>query len=104
MNAKYLLYLDILGFGDMAMADSTRVTRLYGILDSLNVHRHPGFRTIVFSDTILVYNDFTPKDEHEHEYAVMFSCEFAQDLLVRLVGYDVYFRALLEYGEFSHDS
>lgn len=104
MNAKYLLYIDILGFGEIALSDPTRVTRLYTILDSLNVHRHQGFRTIVFSDTILVYNDFTPKDDHEHEYAVMFSCEFAQDLLVRLVGRDVHFRALLEYGDFSHDS
>ena len=103
MNAKYLLYIDILGFAAIAGSDSERVMRLYSIIDSLNVHRHDGFRTIVFSDTILVYNDFTPRDEHEHEYAVMFQCEFAQDLLVRLVGQDVYFRALLDYGEFSHD-
>ena len=104
MSEKYLLYIDILGFGDMAMSDSARVRRLYNLLDDLNVHRHPGFRTIVFSDTVLVYNDFTPRDEHDHEYAVMFSCEFAQDLLFRLAGHDTYFRALLDYGEFSHDS
>jgi hypothetical protein len=103
MEAKYLLYIDILGFGAMAGSDAGRVVRLYSIIDSLNVHRHSGFRTIVFSDTILVYNDFTPRDEQEHDYAVMFACEFAQDLLVRLVEQDVYFRALLEYGEFSSD-
>ena len=46
MSEKYLLYIDILGFGDMAMSDSARVKRLYSIFDSLNVHHHSGFRTI----------------------------------------------------------
>lgn len=58
----------------------------------------------MFSDTILVYNDFELRTDHDHEYAVMFSCEFAQDLASRLVGKNVFFRAILEYGDFSHES
>lgn len=102
MSNRYLLYIDILGFADLVQSNPPRVRELYNILDALNVHRHPGFRTTVFSDTILVYSDFEPRNDHDHEYAVMFSCEFAQDLMHRLAGRDVFFRAILEYGDFSH--
>lgn len=54
LTAKYLLYIDILGFSDMVRSEPAKVAELYLILDSLTVHRHEAFRTIVFSDTILV--------------------------------------------------
>ncbi len=104
MNAKYLLYIDILGFENLVGASVAQVRRLYSIIDTLNVHRHQGFRAIVFSDTILVYNDFPLENDDAHQYAAMFSCEFAQDLLIRLVGQNVFFRAVLEYGEFAHEA
>ena len=98
---KYLLYIDILGFADLVHDSSHNVSRLYHIIDSLNVHRHKGFKTIVFSDTILVYNDPDLAGADDREYCVMYSCEFAQDLLYRLVGHKIYFRAILLEGPFS---
>jgi hypothetical protein len=69
MPDKYLLYIDILGFSDLVQNDPHQIERIYGVLDSLNVHRHDVFRTIVFSDTVLVYNRLTPKpnDRDAHE-------------------------------------
>jgi hypothetical protein len=69
---------------------------------SLLVHRHHAFTTIVFSDTILVYNTADPRTDHDDEYLVMYACEFAQDLLYRTIGTGVHFRAVLLRGEFEH--
>ncbi len=104
MPTKYLLYIDILGFSDLVKTDPLQVERIYGVLDSLNVHRHHAFRTIVFSDTVLVYNcsDPKPSDKKEHEYLVWYSIEFAEDLHHRLTGQGLYFRAVLVSGEFQH--
>lgn len=101
-EGKYLLYIDILGFSEKVENEPAAIPNLYRIIDELNVHRHSGFRTIVFSDTIIVYNDFVPLTAHDHRYAVMFSCEFAQDLLHRLAGTGLHFRAILDYGPFVH--
>lgn len=102
MTDKYLLYIDILGFSDLVKKDPAEIDRIYSIVDSLNVHKHEGFRTIVFSDTILVYNKYDPSNEADHIYFVMFACEFAQDLLHRFVGKKRFFRAVLSYGAFDH--
>lgn len=48
-----MLYIDILGFREMTLSEPRKVARVYAILDKLNVHQHPNFETIVFSDTIL---------------------------------------------------
>lgn len=104
MPTKYLLYIDILGFSDLVKHDPQQVEKIYGVLDSLNVHRHDVFRTIVFSDTVLVYNRLNPKpnDVAAHEYVVWYSIEFAEDLHHRLTGQGLYFRAVLVSGEFQH--
>jgi hypothetical protein len=104
MTNRYLLYIDILGFRDLVRTGPAEVHRLYKIIDTLNVHGHDSFKTIVFSDTILVYNLFEAQSEGDHEYAVMFSCEFAQDLLYRLARRNIFFRAVLDYGPFEHYS
>jgi hypothetical protein len=103
MDDKLLLYIDLLGFSDMA-DQPDRVEKLYAIIDSLNVHNHDAFETIVFSDTVLVYNKVEPRSLEDTKVTVMFLCEFAQDLLYRLIGKDIYFRAYLTYGEFEHKS
>ncbi len=102
MHLKYLLYFDVLDFSDMVDNDPSRVPDIYQVIDSLNVHRHEGFRTIVFSDTIITYNSAELHSPDDHRHAVMFSCEFVQDLLFRLAGSAIFFRALLIYGDFSH--
>ena len=99
---KYLLYIDILGFKELVAENPRKIKMLYGIIDSLNVHAHHAFKTIVFSDTILVYNLTDPETDADRGYFVMFALEFAQDLQHRLVGQDIYFRAVLVLGDFDH--
>jgi hypothetical protein len=74
MPAKYLLYIDMLGFSDLVRKRGA-VKKLYEIINTLNVHRHDAFKTIAFSDTLLVYNIVNPKTKHDREYLVMYSCE-----------------------------
>jgi len=100
---KYLLYIDILGFSNLAKSDYSKVTELFSAIDSLNAHSHPGFQTVVFSDTILIFNKTKPLTEHEHEYLVMYACEFAQDLIFRCKDLKIQFRAILTYGEFYYE-
>jgi len=64
-NNRFLLYIDILGFTDMTNNEPRKVARVYSILDELNVHKHNSFKTIVFSDTILVYNPDLAKTDRE---------------------------------------
>jgi len=101
MKKKFLLYIDILGFSQLIKSED-RTRDLYEIIDSLNVHNHDVFQTIVFSDTILVYNKKPPLDKKAAEYIVWYATEFAEDLHFRLIGKGLYFRAMLTYGEFEH--
>ena len=101
MQKKFLLYIDLLGFSDIVDSPE-RVRSLYKIVDSLNAHKHHYFTTIVFSDTILVYNTEQPKDDEDRNYIVWYAIEFAEDLHHRLTGTGTYFRAVLTHGEFDH--
>jgi len=102
MTKKYLLYIDILGFSQLVQTNPEKIDELYNTIDSLNAHAHTAFKTIVFSDTILVYNEYDPSTDADHGYFVMYACEFAQDLLYRMIGKDIFFRAILTYGSFDH--
>ena len=102
MTAKYLLYIDMLGFSELTRNRPDEVRRLYSIIENLNCHKHDAFRVIVFSDTLLVYNLADPFFEYDHRYCVMFLIEFAQDLLYRLAGKNQFFRGVLTYGDFEH--
>jgi hypothetical protein len=98
---KYFLYIDILGFSSLVMQD--RIRDLYDRLDSLNAHAHPSFSTIVFSDTIVIYNrDDLDWDEKDKIALVSRLCEFAADLFYRLISQDIHFRAYICCGEFVH--
>lgn len=100
---RYLLYLDILGFSDLVMNDYPKVIRLFNVIDSLNAHAHGDFKSIVFSDTLLIFNQKSPESKYDHECIVMYLCEFAQDFLFRSVELDIQFRAILTYGEFTYE-
>jgi hypothetical protein len=102
MRERYLLYIDILGFSELVQGRTKKIADLYEVIASLNVHSHPSFRAIVFSDTILVYNVHAPNTSHDRSYLVMYLCEFAQDLQHRLTGKDIFFRAALVNGDFNH--
>src|SRR5262249_21587563 len=91
---KYFLYIDILGFSSLVVAG--RVRDLYRRLDNLNAHSHPSFNTIVFSDTMVIYNkDDLDWDEADKAALVSRLCEFAADLFYRLVSQDIHFRAYI---------
>jgi hypothetical protein len=98
---RFLLYIDILNFSNLVAHKGT-VQEVYEIINRLNVHTHNVFNTIIFSDTILVYNKSHPRGLEEVRYIVMFLCEFAQDLFYRLIGRDIHFRAYITCGDFAH--
>ncbi|WP_263377192.1 hypothetical protein [Granulicella aggregans] len=102
LYGRYLLYIDILGFSEIAGNEPDKVEQIYRVLDSLNVHSHASFKTIVFSDTVLVYNPELATTTEDAAYIVWYLIEFAEDLHHRLTGQDVFFRALLTSGEFTH--
>lgn len=102
MKKKYLLYIDILGFSEIVEKNPDEVIRIYSTIDKMNVHNHDYFKTIVFSDTILVYNIYEPCDRSGHSYLIMFFCEFVKDMLHRFVSKNLFFRALLSYETFEH--
>jgi len=101
MRDRFLLYIDILGFSDL-VSRGADIDALYKIIDSLNVHQHDVFKTIVFSDTILVYNDKPVGGNEMAQYVTWYATEFAEDLHFRLIKKNIYFRAFLTYGEFFH--
>ncbi|WP_411387077.1 hypothetical protein [Pseudomonas sp. MPB03] len=99
---KFLLYIDILGFKEMTLNEPRKVARVYSILNTLNAHRQASFSTIVFSDTILVYNKEDAGSDTERRDYVWQLTEFAEDLHHRLTGQDIFFRAVLVQGDFNH--
>jgi hypothetical protein len=100
---RFLLYIDILNFSNL-VAQKGKVEELYEIINRLNVHRHGVFTTIIFSDTILVYNKSNARGLEDVRYMVMYLCEFAQDLFYRLIGRDIHFRAYITCDDFAHYS
>lgn len=106
MSSGFLLYIDILGFAEMARREPHKVVRLYAILDSLRAHQlgEPSnmFKTVVFSNTVLVYNSTPAETEEDSWNSVWYLIEFAEDLNLRLTGQDIFFRAVLTTGSFSY--
>lgn len=102
MKLHHLLYIDILGFSALAMEGSPRINDLYEVITSLNALRDSGFKAIVFSDTILIYNMDWPDSKDSRQCMVMYLCEFVQDLQHRLIKRNIFFRAVLVKGEFTH--
>ena len=102
MNDRLLLYIDILGFSDLVAGDPSRVDDLYEVVASLTVHRHDAFKCIIFSDTILVYNLDGGDSPQDKQYLLMFMCEFAKDLMHRLTGRKIVYRAVITCGCFRH--
>ncbi|EJT3522312.1 hypothetical protein ACXLPV_004798 [Vibrio parahaemolyticus] len=102
MNNKFFLYLDILGFTELVKNESARIHDLYEVIASLNAHSHDAFKVVVFSDTVVVYNVNGGDTHADAKYLVMFMCEFVKDLMHRLMGRGIYFRAVITHGDFTH--
>jgi len=95
---KTLLYIDILGFGQLVKDNSPKINEIFKIMDGLNVHRHFALQTIVFSDTMLVFNK---NKEYPNHYYVTFLIEYAQQLFYRLSLINVYFKGIITFGDFN---
>jgi hypothetical protein len=102
MNERFFLYLDILGFTQLVKNSRERIDDLYEVIASLNVHQHDAFKVVVFSDTVIVYNIDGGDTSEDARYLIMFLCEFAKDLVHRLMGRNIYFRGVITHGDFTH--
>lgn len=102
MKNRFLLYTDLLGFSNLVQNRNEVLPDIFNALDRSNVHTHPGsFGVIQFSDTIIVYNEYDTVTTEDMKYCVMFLCEFAQEIQLRLLGRDVYIRSFITYGPFE---
>lgn len=100
---RFFLYLDVLGFTELVKQGNERViSDLYEVIASLNANKHDAFKVVVFSDTIIVYNVNGGDSPEDAGYLIMFLCEFVKDLMHRLTGREIYFRAIITYGDFTH--
>ncbi|KAF3980828.1 MAG: hypothetical protein HFP76_00060 [Methylococcales symbiont of Iophon sp. n. MRB-2018] len=103
MMKRAFLYIDILGFENLVINNEDKVESIFKILDGLSSHSHNHFfdlQTVVFSDTILIFNSTDTQEEQLHYY-VTYLIEYAQELFYRLANINVYFRGILTYGEFN---
>lgn len=98
---RNFLYIDILGFSEMVQKQPSKIEKIFQIIDGLSVYKHYAFETIVFSDTILVFNK---KDNAPNHYYITYLIEFAQQLFYRLLSIGVYFKGVITYGEFNFKS
>ncbi len=95
---KTFLYIDILGFEKLVRDKSPKVDKIFEIIDKLNVHSHFALKTIVFSDTILVFNQ---TNEYQNHYYVTFLIEYVQELFYKLSWLNIYFKGIITFGEFN---
>ena len=102
MNETLFLYIDILGFSEL-IKNKADVDLLFQIVDQARIHSDSKYKAIVFSDTIIAYNKNTNYSREAKEIEVMFLIELTQDIFSRLIGRDIYFRAIITEGEFSHN-
>lgn len=100
MENTLFMYLDFLGFTEL-IKDKSRVIELFSIIDDLHAHKDPNYKVIVFSDTMLIYNSINPKNDWYKKIELMYLIEFAQDLLLRLIEKNIYFKAVITEGEFT---
>jgi len=96
---RAFLYIDILGFGSLVKTNPEKVDRIFYIIDTLGVHSHFALKTVVFSDTILVFNQ---DESRSLDYYVTYLIEYAQQLFYRLCGINIYFKGIITYGEFKY--
>jgi len=100
---RAFLYVDILGFENLVVTNSPKIKRIFEILDQLGSHKHDHYfslQTIVFSDTVLIFNSNDTENKDVHLY-VTYLVEYAQELFYKLASINVYFRGILTFGQFD---
>ena len=96
---KTFLYIDILGFKNLVTSNTDKVESIFKIIDSLHVHKDIAFQTIVFSDTILVFNK---DNRYPLHFYVTYLIEYAQQLFYRLSMINVYFKGIITLKPFTY--
>lgn len=99
MNTSFL-YIDILGFRELTESKSEKIPLIFSTINKLKVHRHFAFKTIMFSDTILVFNQDTSRTQ---DYYFTYLVEFTQELFYNLGSLNIFFRAIITSGEFKYE-
>lgn len=94
---RTFLYIDILGFKTLVKSDPKKVDSIFKIIDHLKVYKCRDLETIIFSDTMLVFNK---ENNRSIDYFCTYLIEYAQELFYKLSLIDVYFRGFLTYGDF----
>lgn len=95
---RAFLYIDILGFEWLVKTNPSKVDEIFKIFDNLKVHEHFALQTVVFSDTILVFNK---NSNLSIDYYCTYLVEYAQELFYRLSAINIYFKGILNFGEFN---
>lgn len=95
---RVFLYIDILGFEHLVKTNPSKIDQIFEIFDSLKVFKHYALQTVVFSDTILVFNK---NISHSDDYYCTYLVEYAQELFYKLSWINIYYKGILTFGEFS---
>jgi hypothetical protein len=101
MTERLFLYIDILGFKNL-VEKQEKAMQLFRIINEANIHRDRNFKAIVFSDTIVAYNKYSNLSHDAKVGEVMYLIELTQDIFRRLIGFNVFFRAIITEGDFIH--
>lgn len=72
-----------------------KVYRLFEIIDSARIQHGSNFMAIVFSDTIIAYNRHTNLSKKAKEVEVIYLIELTQELFSKLIGTNIFFRAVI---------
>ena len=94
------LYIDILGFRELTLNESEKIPMIFSTIDKLKVHKHFAFKTIMFSDTILVFNE---DKNRSSDYYYTYLIEFTQQLFYNLSAINIYFRGIITTGNFYYE-
>ena len=99
MQQAFLLYIDILGFGDLCEAMDDKVKQIFDSVLAMRKHGQQTYSVTIFSDTILVRN----LGQLDQRSEMQFLIEFYRVLQHRLAPLEVFLRAIITFGYFHEE-
>ncbi len=96
---KPILYLDILGFRELVETNSDKIPTIFSIVNTLKANKHPDFKVIMFSDTVIIFNEIENKPI---DYYCTYLIEFVVELYYKLLHHNIFFRAIIHYDIFNY--
>jgi hypothetical protein len=97
MKTDFLLYLDILGFGELSARCDPKVEAVYDCLLKAKKAANRTYKIVIFSDTVLVQN----VGLEVPTVSLTFLCEFFTDLQYRLSKLQIFIRGVIKNGLFT---